>query len=169
VEQDWQDSASTDEYGLLEVRKSSGYPVTSVVNLGLTIVVIPSLAFRKKIFDFLFVHVLVDACRSRNFRGNKDAISKHELSKNVPESLILRELVPHCAHQRFSSVSGLFDSRVDVVDQVISHVNCTSDCLTDTASLHPRLSIMKGEWEHHILRVSSHEWIPLTKLVEHNE
>ena len=54
--------------------------------------------------------------------------SKHKLRINIIAILVISVLVPHCPHDGFSSLSMLVESSVDVMNEVISFLNCTSQC-----------------------------------------
>jgi hypothetical protein len=163
--------ATSDEDSLLEVGKGIRHPLTlgSGANSCLAVVVVPRFLLWKGIGDLLHVHVLVDSRRSGDFRSDKDRGAKHELRCNVSEAGLIGELAPHWAHKRLSCLSCGLCSAVNVVNQVVSAINRISDGLADTASLHPRLTVLKREGERHILRVSTEEGIPHTDLVKHDE
>ena len=109
--------------------------------MGFGVIVVPSLALRKCIVDQLLVHVLVDAFRPGDFGCNKNAVTKHELGGNIPESNLLREFVPHGTHERLRSRRGPLNRAVDVVDQVVSLVDSISNGLPHSIGLQPRLPI----------------------------
>ena len=115
------------------------------------------------------MHVLVDAIGSSDLGCNENAVTKHELRGDIPETRLVREFIPHCTHERLSRVSGLFNGAVDVVDQIVSPIDGITNGIPHSACLEPWLPIVKRERQAHVLRVGAEEWIPASDLIEHDE
>lgn len=95
--------------------------------------------------------------RLGKFGCDKDGITEHKLRLNIVEICVAREFVPHSPHDRFGSAGSSFESRVNIVHQVVATVDRCSNCGLNALSLEPWLAMFQIN-----CAMSTEERIPFT-------
>lgn len=71
----------------------------------------------------------------------KDAVTPHELSRDMEEGLLIWEVQKHGSHDWHTLGGGLVECCVKVVYQLVSQEHCLTDHCLDSLSLMPGVSI----------------------------
>lgn len=134
-------NATHNKEGLLQVSELPILPLADSSLLGLGLVVVPDLTLRQVEIHFLHLHRAEQGRWPDYFRREEHTITNHELSVHLVDTLVVREFVPHGAHEWLSSPGHSFKSSVDVVDEVVSLVDRRTNSFLYTLRLEPGLSV----------------------------
>ncbi len=150
--------AAANKQNLLMVMASFQLPFVSPDFLKFRLIIVPRTTRQVKVN---FLKMEGSQQTSFGFGCEKNTVADHKLRWNVIDLRAVRELHPQRSPNRFSSPCIRFKCSVDVVNKVISLINCVSDCCLYSLRLQPRFTIRGVN-----MRMSTEEWEPSTQLVE---
>ena len=158
--QDRQDGTSTHPDSLLAVRKLDGLDASLAVKSDPVVPVVPLCVFWERALDgpdeLLIVWHL-------HLGTDEYIFAKQELGIQGCNARILREFKPHRSYEWVGLCRSLIKHRVNVVNQIIAHIDGITDHLLDAFVLEPGLSVLVID-----LVVRPEEWIEHAKLVHHD-